>query len=124
MLLNKILLDNNFIIPRTADPKVLRYLMDMGLHPIVILKPLFPPKIYVRWGNTDFYSLLYDDIMNLPKPYTDIRPLNVTEIKSLFSDLKLYVEVARALKYPLEYIISTYLIKGITVSRDSLWKKL
>ena len=120
MLLNKILLDNNFIIPRTTDPKVLRYLMDMGLHPIVILKPLFPPKIYVCWGNTDFYFLLYDDIMNLPKPYTDIRPLNVTEIKSLFSSLKLSAEMARALRCPLEYIIGTYLIKGITVSRDSL----
>ncbi len=124
MLLNKALLDNNFVIPRTTNPKVLRYLMDMGLRPIVILKPLSQPKIYSYWGNMDFYFLLYDDIMNLPKPYTDIRPLNVTEIKSLFSSLKLSAEIACALRYPLEYIIGTYLIKGITVSRDSLWRRL
>lgn len=120
MLLNKVLLDNNFIIPRTTDPKVLRYLMDVGLRPIVILKPLFQPKIHTYWGNTDFYFLLYDDITNLPKPYTDIRPLNVTEIKSLFFSLKFSAEIACALRYSLEYIIVTYLIKGVTVSRDSL----
>lgn len=81
MLINKLLLEYRYVFIRSIDPKILRYMIDLDMRPIV------------KWTNEDIYKyafLRYNDAsvlrMRQIAPY--IRPLNTIEIKELLFDFE------------------------------------
>lgn len=89
MLINKELLNKGFIIPRSTNSKFIKYLMDMGLKPIVkILDPQWNEQIgYLVYKKEDNVIETPDgqflSICNKHRltSHVWIQPLTVSEIK-------------------------------------------
>ena len=89
MLINKELLNQHFIIPRSSNSKFIKYLMDINLKPIVkILDPQWDEQIgYLAYKKEDIsietpdgqFLLLY--IKHRVTSHVWVRPLTVSEIK-------------------------------------------
>ena len=89
MLINKELLNQHFIIPRSSNSKFIKYLMDMDLKPIVkILDPQWDEQIgYLVYKKEDIVIETPDGqflplyIKHRVTSHVWIRPLTVSEIK-------------------------------------------
>lgn len=94
MLINKELLNKGFIIPRSTNSKFIKYLMDMGLKPIVkILDPQWNEQIgYLVYKKEDIVIETPDgqflSVYNKHRltSHVWIRPLLVNEIKIFLND--------------------------------------
>lgn len=89
MLINKELLNQHFIIPRSSNSKLIKYLMDMDLKPVVkILDPQWDEQIgylvykkediVIETPNGRFWSVFNKHRLT---SHVWIRPLTISEIK-------------------------------------------
>lgn len=82
MLINKLLLEHHFMIVRSTDLSYLRYIMDLGMMPIVRWMPDQKHYAYVILIYGTFSFMEKKTLNNL------IRPLNIFEIKQLLFVIK------------------------------------
>lgn len=110
MLINKLLLENRYIVVRSVDLNYLRYIMDMDMIPIVRWLP--NPDIFI------FACIMYGNVSSLKNDIliSCIRPLNVFEIKKLlFNFNRYYIHTNNAKYLPLG-LVGTY----ISINRNDL----
>lgn len=111
MLINKMLLEQGLMIVRSTNTKFLKYLMDLGITPIVVVMPSngSPRIVKLKYGITT-------------TPIAFIRPLTVPEIKKFLHDSKpLLVHELFSLMCAGMYIFSLYGYTGnIFINRNDL----
>lgn len=111
MLINKILLEQGLMIVRNTNSKFLKYLIDLGITPIVVVMPSngSPRIVKLKYGITTT-SIAF------------IRPLTVPEIKKFLHDSKpLLAHEHFPLMCAGTYIFSFYGCTGnIFISRNDL----
>lgn len=111
MLINKMLLEQGLMIVRSTNTKFLKYLMDLGITPIVVVMPSngSPRIVKLKYGITT-------------TPIAFIRPLTVSEIKKFLHDSKpLLVHELFSLMCAGTYIFSLYGYTGnIFINRNDL----
>lgn len=94
MLVNKELLNHHFIIPRSSNSKFIKYLIDMGLKPIVkILDPQWDEQIgYLVYKDKnvviDTPEERFISFFNKHRVTSQvwIRPLTISEIKTFLNN--------------------------------------
>lgn len=105
MLINKLIIEHGYMFVRSTDPKYLKYIMDLGISPLVVnctnntvtsLCYILPDHVYdCRWN------------IGLPN---NIRPLTILEIKNIltlvFVKMRIYKE---DYKFYLKQIFFVYL---------------
>lgn len=112
MLINKELLNQHFIIPRSSNSKFIKYLIDMDLKPVVkILDPRWDEQIgYLVYKEEDISIETPDGQFSLPyikhrvTSHVWIRPLTVSEIKIFLNTNPFVINIYNSYKHlPLIY---------------------
>lgn len=116
MLINKLLIETNYIIVRTVELGSLKYFLDFGCIPIV--------RLNNSTGNSyRVCTLTYDSVRNDVGLSPNIQPLTVSNIKTLIETLKFYAQGQRLGRFAIRYLMLNEISIHLTGSRDTLWKK-
>lgn len=124
MLINKLLLDYNYIIARSTKPAYLKYLLDLGLKPIVkhnitsiplIFTPIFKNYVAIIYSQ---FSLManYNNLKVFSK---NIDILSISDIKLLLLTLKDY-NIENMDQLEKDFIMNFTFIYDIDIPRDIL----
>lgn len=109
MLINKLLLENRYIIVRSTDLNYLRYIMDFDLVPIVKWVPIHNVScVALKYSKTSLIDA------NALSSY--IRPLTTCEIKNLLFGIKVLV----GNKDVPTHILYNYIDHCVVISRDEI----
>ena len=118
MLINKLIIEYKYMFVRSTDPKYLKYIMDLGMFPLVVncTNNTVTYLCYISLG------CVCDCRWNIGLP-NNIRPLTISEIKNILifvsAKMRIYKE---DYKFYLKQIIFVH-FPPTYIDRNELWKK-
>ena len=116
MLVNKLIIEYGYMFVRSIDPRYLKYIMDLGISPLVINCD-GNTIISLQYVSLDYMnSCRYD--FNLP----NVRPLTVSEIKSALELVSMTIHFYKHYEF---YLWQTFFVHfpQTYIDRNKLWKK-
>lgn len=101
MLVNKLILEYGYMFVRSTDPKYLKYVMDLGVSPLVVdcINNTIISLFYIRLNPTINYGNTFD----LP----NIRPLTILEIKNALMFISRLIHIRKDYKF---YLWQTFFV--------------
>lgn len=100
MLLNKRLLDFNLMIIRRTDKSFLKYIMDLGITPLVSVTTNGESSISLLMYAHELLVSKFSEEVDLLK----IRPLNIAEIKNLLYRCSSNIKLMRPSTFDIENV--------------------
>lgn len=116
MLINKLLLEYRYVFIRSIDLKVLQYMIDLDMRPIV------------KWTNKDIYKyafLRYNDasVLQMSEIASYIRPLNTIEIKELLFNFEERLRIywsSYVCRLSVDNTLRNCLMRDLPINRNNL----
>lgn len=111
MLVNKLIIEYGYMFVRSTDPKYLKYIMDLGIIPIITYVNINGPICRLSYGSY------------VPKiKISEIRPLTIREIKHTLRMLTIIMQDPEYQNLSFgELIYLNY--PQVFILRNNLWKK-
>lgn len=109
MLVNKLMIEHGYMFVRSTNPEYLKYLMDLGVMPIVMI-------------NSNFIgSLIYG--ATFPQAHLlEIRPLTTLEIKKELLSFENFSKLQFVRNFSFKELLHIQL-RHFHIDRNTLWKK-